>query len=1275
MKKRVIVLFMILLVLVPIALAQSIENPIKKVTHHAEQYEVGNINYAQLIVYITSLSQEMAEEMGATAGDSHNPVLTMEQLESSLGEPTESTKWVWVEGEEREKKLDKEVPGWRKIIFDGKKIQIWLNAWPNIISKNEEDLLFYRLHLDIVFKKPEEQIDISSKIEEVKFLAEKYKENQNNENLEILAKESVNVEQLFNSHFSQNPGKCEEVMSNLFGSENKRENKKTLVEDISFFEGNNFETRLRLEMCDECDWSGINLNMWFEGRGNFEHPDESIDYNPGSKRKFESFSHEDFKKETTAIVEKTKSQIAEGNYQSAVDTMQELRILTESWNEKANDVWKEFEEKYKISWESMTQEESEQCSKTYCWIKKEQERRIAEQELRNANYQDRKEFYLNLFSDYEKKEFYYEQEEWEKKLVEEFKEFGEEICSNNIDDNDNKQVDCSDSQCGGKVCGYNVIALEEGNTTIEQKIELYCISGSCQAKEEIVKEKVAICGNHICEEKEQETCAGDCAACFEYNPLKCSGNVIFSGEDDKGCPLEPICLAEQQSCNTNDDCTNPLCGASSCIEGICQVTELTECKEPECVDGQEKIQDCESGEKLVTEKCIESLWIKTDLACEVPKPKIEEPVEEITKEECVVKSDCGNDNDVCSNGKCVTLPETAENIEPIDEETKEQQEEPNEQEPIEESNEKETVELPQEEQVIEESQESPEPVITGEVTSSFFRTLAQLTGLTSHESAQQETPVVQESPPQTENPSTNDSPPENIEQPKENAIGQQPENFINEPIEESRTDEQDREERRDEQNREEDNRRREEEDSKRRESDCKDRCGRECYDREVRPCTEKCIREECGNELECNVDDVRISCESKCESENNIPVCNDVCFNKCIEGKETWIEPEREEHKEEKFVFTAGGSCRTAQGKKEGSIWFGGWGENFDEFHLIKNKYQSRGASDWCERDMENLLKQRKELEESMNEEFAYWFFEKYVANSAQDWEKHISGIFDLYWRDVDISKQIVERSQCLKNYELPEHELINFKYDTEYGSVEFWEEVKTTKLYENGSEFQIISPYMKTWLFPSKEFFKNEMKKLMERHEIPGPQGEAKRNTPTKEEMKRFMEDDNFIERVKDFNEKYGENLVVQFKDFNTGEVVINIYMRINEEEVMYFEPMLPSEIPAEDVRIEFDVNKLLDIIEYEEKGRIELESPPWDKRPRTGFVKSVTDGARMFFMFTSLMNSAQANPESAEGDAKFFVRNFFEIVMEEDNKNKEGPEQEFDEENLPEGWEDTRD
>ncbi|MBI4158704.1 hypothetical protein HY500_00415 [Candidatus Woesearchaeota archaeon] len=1284
MKKEAFILFLTILIFIPIAFAQSIDAPIKKVTYHAEQYEVGNINYAQLIVYISSLSKDMAEEMGAISQD-HDPVLKIEQLESALGKPTESTKWVWVEGEEREKRLDEEVPAWRKIIFDGKKIQIWLNAWPNVISKNGEDLIIYRLHLDIVFKKPEEQIDIENKIEEIKSIAEAYKENLSGENLENLAKESTNAEKLFNSYFSQNPGKCEEVMNNLFGSENKRDDKNMFAQEIVFYEGDNFESKIRLEMCDECEWAWINLNMWFEGRGNFERPDENIDYDPGSKRKYESLSHEDFKRETTALVEKTKSQLAEGEYKSALDTMQELRVLTEAWNENANNVWKEIESKYKVDWDSMTQEEREQCSRDYCWIKKEQERRLAERELRNANYQSRKEFYSSLFSNYEKKEFYYQEEEWEKRIVEQFKEFGEEICSNNIDDNNNDQIDCSDSQCGGKICGYDIITSKEDNTTVEKQVELYCIAGSCQAKEEIAKEKAIVCGNHICEENEQETCAGDCATCFEYKPLECIGNVMFSGEDEKGCPLEPVCLAERESCNTDDDCTDPLCGSVSCIEGSCQVTELTECKEIECIDGEEKIQNCESGDRLVTEKCIEGLWIGTGIQCEVAEKEIEEEEEkeETRKEECVVKSDCGNDNDVCSNGECVTLPESIG-----DGETEEQEiPEPEEQKLKDEDKQEEQVEEPiQQEEIeeigeVEEVQEQPSEqpgIITGGITLSFFKTLAKFTGFVVDEIAPPET----ETAPGAETPVSNDAPAgenqeENLgEQPETQPGEQQPEPQLGsdeqqpQPIEEERSRDEFDEQRRDEEDRRNEQNRRNEEDLLRREKDCNDRCGRECYDRELRPCAEECIWEECGNELECNIDEVKVRCESKCESESNVEACKNTCFDKCMEGEETWVEPERKEHKEEKFVFTVGGSCRTAQGKKEGFIWFGGWGDNFDDFHLIKNKYHSRGESDWCKNDLENLMKQRKELEKSMNEKFAYWFFEKYVANSATDWEKHISGIFELYWRDVDISRQLVERSQCLREYTLPEHELINFKYDTEYGSVEFWEEIKTTN--KNGKEVQIISPYMKTWLFPSKEFFKAEMRRAMERHELPGSEGQERRNTLTEEEKIRLMENSDFIENIREFNEKYGENLVVQFKDFDTGEVVINIYMRLNEEELIYFEPMLPSEIPAEDVRIEFDVNKLLDIIEYEESGRIELESPPWDKRPRTGTIKNVIDGARMFFMFMNLLNSAQASPSSAEGDAKFFVRNFFQVILGNDEEHREGSENGFDEKNIPEDWKD---
>ncbi len=208
MKKGVLILF-IILVLTTRIIAQSsdIDTSIKEITYHAEQYEAGNINYAQLVVYTSSLSQDLAEAMGATS-EGHDAVLKAEQLENALGKPTETVKWVWVEtgnGNGYEKKLDKEVPAWRKPIFDGKKIQMWLSAWPNIIKKNNEAFLFYRLHLEIKFKSPEEQLKIKDGIEEIKSIAEKYSESPNQENLNTLAKESVSVEQSFNNFFNQNP--------------------------------------------------------------------------------------------------------------------------------------------------------------------------------------------------------------------------------------------------------------------------------------------------------------------------------------------------------------------------------------------------------------------------------------------------------------------------------------------------------------------------------------------------------------------------------------------------------------------------------------------------------------------------------------------------------------------------------------------------------------------------------------------------------------------------------------------------------------------------------------------------------------------------------------------------------------------------------------------------------------------------------------------------------------------------------------------------------------
>ena len=193
---------------------------------------------------------------------------------------------------------------------------------------------------------------------------------------------------------------------------------------------------------------------------------------------------------------------------------------------------------------------------------------------------------------------------------------------------------------------------------------------------------------------------------------------------------------------------------------------------------------------------------------------------------------------------------------------------------------------------------------------------------------------------------------------------------------------------------------------------------------------------ECPEEiLDCNIDEERKGCEDNCKIENDIGSCETDCSGKCMEGGDWWKEYEeereeqREEHKEEKGVFNVGGGCRTSQGETKEHIWFGGWGDPFSEIEELKHKYYSGGHADWCKKDLENLIRERRELEKGLNQEFVAWFFEEYLVNSAGDWEKHVSGIFELYWKDVDTSRRMVEMMNCVGIRELPSYNLINIEY------------------------------------------------------------------------------------------------------------------------------------------------------------------------------------------------------------------------------------------------------
>ncbi|GAG09850.1 unnamed protein product, partial [marine sediment metagenome] len=186
MKKRVIITCLILFFL-PIVLASSIDDEMQKITHYAEEYEIGNIDYVKLLLYTATVRKNLNKNLGIVEREGGG-ILKQEQIREVLGEPSDETKWVWVENEQQDKRIDDYVPVWKKIVFDGKKIRIMLGAWPTLLEKEGEDLLGYRLNFMIDFKRPKEQLNIQGKINEVQSLAEIFNSDSSMANAENLAK-------------------------------------------------------------------------------------------------------------------------------------------------------------------------------------------------------------------------------------------------------------------------------------------------------------------------------------------------------------------------------------------------------------------------------------------------------------------------------------------------------------------------------------------------------------------------------------------------------------------------------------------------------------------------------------------------------------------------------------------------------------------------------------------------------------------------------------------------------------------------------------------------------------------------------------------------------------------------------------------------------------------------------------------------------------------------------------------------------------------------------
>lgn len=582
---------------------QTLEKLQESIAYSAQEYQAGNTRYLQTLIKI----HEAESQINTLLATSNS--ITPDDLKSVLGEPDSQTSQVAIKGEETQKQVDP-TPVWANSLYSGE-LNVKENVIPVIRRVDGKEKLTYETKVSVALSEEQPNLDdktMQSSISDLEKLAKEYNLNPTQQSLNTLAGQASTIQSIFNAYLKQSNEKCEVFFNKLLGEENIISDQRIVTKEITLFNDEEAKTLVTMSYSEKGKYYWINLDFKFKDKnGNnidyllIQDTSASLYADVGSDNEFKGLMLDSFNTFNDLI--------SAGSYRAANTVAKKISVINSVWNEKAND------------------------DKT-----KSAERFIA-----------RLNFFDSLFENHPSTMTFTEQTTYEKTLASTITPGGSEICDNGIDDNNNGKIDCEDPLCNGQICKTNT---REENGTINT-YELYCIKETCQQlnkTETIVKN--ATCGNDICEEGEIQTCVSDCRKCPEYNEIECSGSVIYKGQDENGCSLEPICIKKTEDCSNDEDCEQPLCGKSQCIKGKCEIANLEQCTQEKCIDGEQRIQTCANGEKVITEICSNKVWVKTKAACLEPSP---EPIDvgKLPGQSCETKKDCGTkESIVCSNGIC-----------------------------------------------------------------------------------------------------------------------------------------------------------------------------------------------------------------------------------------------------------------------------------------------------------------------------------------------------------------------------------------------------------------------------------------------------------------------------------------------------------------------------------------------------------------------------------------------------------------------------------------------
>lgn len=351
-------------------------------------------------------------------------------------------------------------------------------------------------------------------------------------------------------------------------------------------------------------------------------------------------------------------------------------------------------------------------------------------------------------------------------------------------------------------------------------------------------------------------------------------------------------------------------------------------------------------------------------------------------------------------------------------------------------------------------------------------------------------------------------------------------------------------------------------------------------------------------------------CESetrcdKCtaDDECSAPVCaewdNVLIKFGCVEG-EGWP-------KENGIVSFSGGCEFHPTGKVNSYLHFDAWGDGMQEIQDLRRSIESKSQGEWCRFELESAMKERKELEKGLNQEFLRWFFDEYLIAEPDKWENRMSGIHDTYWSLVENARETARTSLCLSE-QFPANSPIDIEYESSFGKMHIWEEWTSADEFEG---MNVLSPYMEIWIFPPKEIFRQEIVKASALGYMPGsPEDRVKEIGPSAAEKEDIKRNPEALKEIEDIANKFGGSLegLLTLKDGEENLFYIKAVM--NPDVIFKASPVKAVDFEP-DVTVDIQLDFLYNMIKSTEQ-RAEVQSPPWDtsKRVRKAIGNAVDSG-----------------------------------------------------------------